>query len=48
VISEEESARLTTFRPSIVDHLLKGPPWPDEVVEAINARSRDLGRDVAF
>ena len=48
VISEEEFARLTSSRPSIVDHTLKGPPWPDDVVETINARSRDLGRDVAF
>ena len=48
VISEEEFARLTSSRPSIVDHILEGPPWPDDVVETINARSRDLGRDVAF
>ena len=48
VISEEEFARLTSPRPSIVDHILKGAPWPDDVVEAINARSPDLGRDVVF
>ena len=48
VISEEEFARLTSPRPSIVDHILEGPAWPDDVVEAINARSRDAGRDVAF
>ena len=23
-------------------------PWPDDVVEAINDRSKDTGRDVAF
>ena len=48
VISEEEYARLTPPRPSIVDHILEGPPWPDDFVEAINARPRDAGRDVAF
>ena len=48
VISEEEFARLTSPRPSIVDHILEGPAWPDDVVEAINTRSRDAGRDVAF
>jgi prevent-host-death family protein len=48
VISEEEFARLTSPRPSIVDHILEGPPWPDDVVEAINGRSRDPGGDVAF
>ena len=46
VISEEEFARLVSPRPSIVDHLLAGEPWPDDLVEAINARPRDLDRDV--
>jgi prevent-host-death family protein len=48
VVSEEEFARLTSARPSIVDHILEGAAWPDDLVEAINARSRDAGRDVAF
>ena len=48
VVSEEEFARLTSPRPSIVDHILEGEPWPDDVVDAINARSPDPGRDVVF
>jgi prevent-host-death family protein len=48
VVSEKEFARLVSPRPSIVDHILKGAPWPDDVVETINARSRDTGRDVAL
>jgi prevent-host-death family protein len=48
VISEEEFARLVSRRRSIVDHILEGELWPDDLVEAINARSRDAGRDVAF
>ena len=48
VISEEEFARLSSPRPSIVDHILEGAPWPDDVVDAINTRSRDTGRDVVF
>ena len=48
VVSEEEFVRLTTRRRSIVDHILDGAPWPDDVVDQINARSRDIGRDVAF
>ena len=48
VISEEEFARLTASHPSIVDHILEGPAWPDDVVEAINDRSRDTGRDQNF
>ncbi len=46
VISEEEFARLSKSRPSIVDHILAGVPWPDDAVDAINTRSRDSGRDV--
>jgi prevent-host-death family protein len=46
VVSEEEFARLTSKRPSIVDHILEGAAWPDDLVDTINARSRDAGRDV--
>ena len=46
VLSEQLFADLTASRPSIVDHILSDPPWPDEMVEAVNARSRDSGRDV--
>jgi prevent-host-death family protein len=46
VISEKEFAKLMSPRPSIVDHILEGEPWPDDLVDAINARSRDTGRDV--
>ena len=46
VVSEEEFARMTAARPSIVDHILTGAPWPDDVVDAINARPHDLGRDI--
>jgi prevent-host-death family protein len=48
VVSVEEFARLTTPRPSIVDHILAGARWPDDVVDTINTRSRDPGRDVAL
>ena len=46
VVSEEEFARLSAPRPSIVDHILAGAPWPDDLVDAINTRSRDPGRDI--
>jgi prevent-host-death family protein len=48
VMSEEEFARLTSRGPSIVDHIVEGAPWPDDVVDAINARSPDGGRDVVI
>jgi prevent-host-death family protein len=48
VVSEEDFSRLTSSRPSIVDHILEGAPWPDDLVDVINARSRDTGRDVVL
>jgi len=48
VISEEDFVKLTRSRPSIVDHILGGPSWPDYLVDAINDRSRDFGRNVEF
>jgi prevent-host-death family protein len=48
VISEHEFTKLTSGRRTIVDHIIEGPPWPDDVVEAINDRARDTGRDIEF
>jgi prevent-host-death family protein len=48
IISEQEFAKLTSPRRSFVDFLLEGEPWPDDLVDAINDRSRDTGRDIAF
>ena len=48
VVSEEEFARLTSLRRSIVDHIIEGELWPDDVVDTIDTRSRDIGRDVVF
>jgi hypothetical protein len=45
VLSEKTFAELTASRPSIIDHILDAPPWPDDLVEAINARSGDTGRE---
>jgi prevent-host-death family protein len=38
VLSEQDYRKLTSQRPSIVDHILGGDPWPDDLVEAINDR----------
>lgn len=32
-------------RPSLVDHLLAGPAWSDDLVEAVNRRARTSSRD---
>ena len=31
-------------RPSLVDHLLSGPAWSDDMVEAVNARAKAPSR----
>ncbi len=48
VLSEEHYRQLTSKRPSIVDHILDGEPWPDDLVEAINDRPRGPDRDIEF
>jgi len=35
-------------RMSFAEFLLSGPTWPDDVVDAVNERSRDTGRIVGF
>jgi prevent-host-death family protein len=46
VLSIEEFRRLESARPSFVDHLLGGPKLDEELVELINDRSRDTGREI--
>jgi len=52
VVSAPEFDALVKPRPSFVDFLLSHADsddvWPDDVVDAINTRSTDTGRDVAF
>ena len=43
-----EYRRLTSKRLSIVDHILSGAPWPNDLVEAVNDRSDDQDRDIEF
>jgi prevent-host-death family protein len=46
VLSIEEFRRLEAARPSFVDHLLGAPKLDDDLVDLINDRSLDTGRDV--
>jgi prevent-host-death family protein len=48
VLSEQAYRELTSKRPSLVEHILAGDPWPDDLVEAINARPRGADRRVDF
>lgn len=46
VMSPDAYAALTKPPPPLVEYLLSGPAWPDDLVELINNRSRDTGRDI--
>lgn len=48
VLSAEDYDALRAGRPTLVDHLLSGPAWDDELAETINARAKTPSRDVAF
>lgn len=46
VLSIEQYQKLNATKPSFIDHLLSAPKWDDELVDLINDRSRDTGRDI--
>ncbi|MGH6842269.1 MAG: type II toxin-antitoxin system prevent-host-death family antitoxin, partial [Methylocella sp.] len=48
VISAKAYDELTEKRPSVVDYLLSGPRWPDDLVETINRRAKTPSRGAAF
>ena len=48
VVSAADYDTLVKPRMSFVDFLLTDAPWPDDVVDAINDRSPDTGRDIEF
>jgi prevent-host-death family protein len=45
VLSAEAYDALTKPKPSLTEYLLSGPAWPDDLVDLINHRARDTGRD---
>lgn len=48
VISALEYDRMIKPRMSFTEFLLSPPAWPDGVIDAINDRSKDTGRDIDF
>ena len=48
VLSVESYDALLAARPSLVDRLLAGPAWDDELVEAVNARDKSPSRNIVF
>jgi len=48
VLSTRDYDTLRAGRPTLVDDLLGGPAWDDELVDAVEARAKIPSRDVAF
>lgn len=48
VLSAADYDALTGKRPDIVEDLLGGPAWDDELAAAIDARAKRPGRETAF
>lgn len=46
VVSADEFRRLKAGKPNFIEHLLSGPTWDDDIIDAINDRSKDTGRDI--
>ena len=44
VLSSEAYDTLTAKRPSLVEHLLSGPAWPDDLVMVIDRRGKTPSR----
>ena len=47
VLSAEAYDALLRERPSLVDHLLAGPAWDDDLVDAVNLRAKAPSRPPA-
>lgn len=48
VLSVRDYDALRAGRPTLVDDLLGGPSWDDDLADAVNARAKTPSRDVAF
>lgn len=48
VLSARDYDALRAGRPTLVDALLDGPVWDDDLAKAVETRSQTPSRDVAF
>ena len=48
VLSARDYDALRAGRPTLVDDLLRGPPWDEELADAVEERVKTPSRDVAF
>jgi hypothetical protein len=46
-VDAAESSKPAKAIRSIADHILDGPPWPDDLAKAICDRRRDDDRDIS-
>ena len=46
VVSADDFDKLTADKPSLVEYILSGPAWDDEMTDAINRRDKGLDRDI--
>jgi len=46
VLSIDHYRKLEGAQPNFRDHLLNGPKFDDDIVDFINERSKDTGRDI--
>ena len=48
VLSPEDYDALASKRPTLVDHLLAGPPWDDDLAGAVEERAKAPSRPPEF
>jgi prevent-host-death family protein len=48
VLSMAQYERLRASQPSFVEYLLSGPKLDDDIIDIINDRSKDTGRDIEW
>ena len=48
VLSAADYDALRASRPTLVDRLLSGPTWDQELVDAVSQREKNPGRDIEF
>ena len=46
VLSIDHYRKLEGAQPNFRDHLLNGPKFDDDIIDFINERSKDTGRDI--
>jgi prevent-host-death family protein len=48
IVSPEAFDQMTAQRPSLVEHLLSGPPWPDDLHSEVTRRAKAPSRPNEF